>query len=67
MDYQLERDLQDLINNSKEQIRCYQNMLKRDQYDSIDKKAFKEIIKSLKRDIREREQRLKELLIGRYG
>ena len=61
MNYQLERDLQDLINNSKEQIRCYQDMLKQDQYDNIDKKAFREIIKSLKRDIKEREQRLKEV------
>lgn len=61
MNYQLERDLQDLIDNSKEQIKCYQVMLKQDCYDNIDKKAFKEAIKSLKRDIKEREQRLKEV------
>lgn len=61
MNYQLERDLQDLINNSKEQISCYQEMLKQGQYDNIDKKAFREAIKFLKRDIKEREQRLKEL------
>ena len=59
MSHQLERDLQDLIDNSKEQIKCYQNMLKQDQYDKIDKKAFREAIKSLKKDIKEREQRLK--------
>lgn len=61
MNYQLERDLQDLINNSKEQIKCYQNMLKQDQYDNIDKKTFREVIKSLKKDIKEREQRLREV------
>ena len=61
MNYQLERDLQDLINNSKEQIKCYQDMLKQDQYDNIDKKAFREVIKSLKKDIKEREQRLREV------
>ena len=61
MNYQLERDLQDLIDNSKEQIKCYQVMLKQDQYDDIDKRAFRETIKSLKRDIKEREQRLREV------
>lgn len=61
MNYQLERDLQDLINNSKEQIKCYQDMLKQDQYDNIDKKTFREVIKSLKKDIKEREQRLREV------
>ena len=61
MNYQLERDLQDLINNPKEQIKCYQDMLKQDQYDNIDKKAFREVIKSLKKDIKEREQRLREV------
>ena len=61
MNYQFERELQDLIDNSKEQIKCYQVMLKQDQYDNIDKRVFRETIKSLKRDIKEREQRLREV------